>query len=126
MVGAALLGGGGLFLGWILILNGPIESLDLPSLAMISMSAVSPTLASAGTPESWPVVVSKLAQAGLPVMLKVSVSLSASVAFGMKTYMSPALTSAAGVPASTGALLPPVGGGFATGGDSSTGALESD
>jgi hypothetical protein len=60
----------------------------------------------AGVPESWPVVVLKLAHDGLFAIEYVSVSPSASAAVGRKLYALFTPTDVAGVPEIVGARLP--------------------
>ncbi len=52
----------------ILMVNGPIERVSRPSVTLMVMSPLSPTLASSGMPVSVPVSVSKVAQDGWLVM----------------------------------------------------------
>jgi len=62
--------------------NAGNEALDAPSATLMTMPVYVPTLAAVGVPESWPVVLSKAAHAGLPAMEKVSVPPAASEALG--------------------------------------------
>src|SRR5882724_7620104 len=55
----------------------------VPSLTEITMPDVVPASLAAGVPDSWPVVVLNVAHDGLLMMLKVSLSLSASAADGV-------------------------------------------
>src|SRR5215469_5700307 len=59
------------------------ETVVAPSLTEMSMFASVPTLATAGVPDSCPVVVLKLAHEGLLAMLKVSVPPLGSVVVGV-------------------------------------------
>jgi hypothetical protein len=83
--------------------NGPMESVAFVSVTVISISPVSPTSASPGVPLSVPFATLKEAHDGLPVMEKLSASLSASEAAGAKEYGVPALAVSAGEPSRTGA-----------------------
>jgi hypothetical protein len=56
-----------------LILKGAKDAMALPSLALMVMSPVTPTLLLAGVPEIWPVLGLKLAQLGKPLAEKVAV-----------------------------------------------------
>jgi hypothetical protein len=85
--------------------NAGSDVVALPSLALITMFAYEPTFAAVGVPDNWPVLVLKVAQAGLFVMLKLSASPSSSLAEGMKVYDCPAVTAVAGAPLIVGALL---------------------
>ena len=62
--------------------NGASEAVALPSLTLMVMPDVVPTLADAGVPVSRPVVLLNVAHAGLFAMEYVSASLSASLADG--------------------------------------------
>jgi hypothetical protein len=62
--------------------NAGNEALDPPSATLITMPVDVPTFAAVGVPESCPVVLSKLAHAGLPTMEKLSVPPAASDALG--------------------------------------------
>ena len=62
-----------------------------------------PTSAAAGVPDSRPVEVLKVAQSGLLLMLKASVSPSASDAVGTKLYALDAFTAPGAVPEIVGA-----------------------
>jgi hypothetical protein len=100
------------------------ELLALPSLTEIVMFAYVPTSAGAGVPDSRPVLVLNVAQAGLFWTLNASVSPSASAAVGAKLYGLDAFTEGGAVPEIVGArLVEPVGGGCAVpegGADSSS------
>src|SRR5689334_11757379 len=67
------------------------------------MFEVVPTFAAAGVPDSFPVVVLKVAHAGLFVIDQVSVSLFGSVAVGWNEYAVPTCTLVEGVPEIVGA-----------------------
>ncbi len=58
------------------------DALDAPSATLITIPVYVPTFAAVGVPLSWPVVVLKVAQDGLPVMENVSVPPAASEALG--------------------------------------------
>jgi hypothetical protein len=58
------------------------EALDVPSDTLITMPVYVPAFAAVGVPLSWPVVLSKVAHAGLLAMEKVSVPPAASAALG--------------------------------------------
>ena len=62
--------------------NAGNEALDAPSATLTTMPAYVPTLAAVGVPESWPVLVSKVAHAGLPTIENVRVPPAASEALG--------------------------------------------
>ncbi len=92
------------FVAFTVIENAASEALPpRPSLTLITMPEVVPASAAAGVPESRPVDVLKLAQAGRFVMANVSVSLSASDAVGVNPYAEPAFTEVTGVPLIVGA-----------------------
>src|SRR5512134_2646738 len=76
-----------------------------PSETLMTMFEYDPTLVSVGVPYSVPVVASKVAQAGLPEMLKVSGSPSGSEAVGRKEYGRVATAEVTGVPLMVGARL---------------------
>ena len=63
--------------------NAAKLTVALPSLTLITMPLVTPFWAAVGVPLSLPVAASKVAHAGLLVMLNVSLSLSASAAVGV-------------------------------------------
>lgn len=63
---------------------GSVASPPLPSLTLITMFELVPTSAAVGVPDRRPVVVLKLAQAGLFAIPKATVSLSGSDAVGVK------------------------------------------
>jgi hypothetical protein len=73
----------------------------LPSLTRIVTPLCVPVVV--GVPESLPVDVLNVAQAGLFAMLNVSGSLLASAALGVKLYAVPTLAVVAGVPVIVGA-----------------------
>lgn len=75
----------------------------LPSETVIVTPFCVPPYAELGVPESLPVDVLNVAQAGLPEMLNVSGSLFASFAVGVKLYAAPTATEVAGVPVIVGA-----------------------
>ena len=75
---------GALFVSLTVIVKVFNTAFFTPSLTEIKMSEVIPTSALLGVPLSFPVAVSNVAQVGLLVMLKVSVSLSSSLAIGIK------------------------------------------
>src|SRR5690606_364173 len=75
----------------------------LPSLTPITMFENVPT--AFGVPESRPVLVEKLAHAGMPEIEKVSASPLASLALGWNEYAVPTITLAAGTPEITGGVL---------------------
>jgi hypothetical protein len=62
--------------------NGPTESSSVPSLTVTSMSPLGPTSASVGMPVIVPLAELNVAQAGMPVIVNVSASLSASLDVG--------------------------------------------
>ena len=70
----------------------------LPSLTLIAMLLVVPTLLAVGVPCSRPVVVLNVVQLGWFVMLKVSVPPSESLAVGVNEYAVPAVTVVGGEP----------------------------
>ena len=74
----------------------------LPSDTWITILAVVAISVAVGAPLNLPVAVSKLAHAGLLLMLKVSVSLSTSLTVGVKLYAVPTVAFALGVPLITG------------------------
>ncbi len=76
----------------------------------MAMLPVVPTAPAEGVPVNAPVVVLKLAQAGCPVIEKVTVPVLADTV-GRKEYALPAVTLAAGVPAMLSAVAGGVGGG---------------
>ncbi len=80
MVGALFVFGGGL----TVMVNASNERLSMPSLTTIMMLLLVPILPLPGVPTSNPESVLKLAQFGLLMILKVSVSPSTSFAFGVK------------------------------------------
>jgi len=70
----------------------------VPSLTLIAMPVSVPTSALCGTPLSWPVVAEKVAHAGLPVIVKVSVPPLGSVVVGVNEYVDPTWIDDGGVP----------------------------
>ena len=66
--------------------NAGSDALLDPSLALITIPGSVPTLLAAGVPDSWPVVVLKLAQDGLAAIEKVSFAPPASLALGRNIY----------------------------------------
>ena len=59
--------------GSICTVNGPIDAVLLPSVAVMVMAPVVPTSALVGVPESTPVLALKVAHAGCPVIEKLTV-----------------------------------------------------
>jgi hypothetical protein len=96
--GVPLMVGGGLLAAFTVIEKAGSEALLVPSLTEITMLEVVPTLAACGVPESCPVLVLKLAQAGGLATEKVRVLPLGSVVEGVKLYAEPAVTDVAGVP----------------------------
>jgi hypothetical protein len=80
------------------IANAGSEAVEVPSLTLILMFENVPVCALLGVPDNRPVVVLKAAQAGLFVMLKVSVLPSGSRAVGVNAYATPVRTEVGGVP----------------------------
>src|SRR6185503_5086615 len=76
-----------------------------PSLTLILMFAYASTFAAVGVPERRPLLVSNAAQAGLFVMLNVSVSPLLSAAVGWKLYAAVAFTEVFGAPEIVGATF---------------------
>ncbi|MEQ1559109.1 MAG: hypothetical protein ABL933_09270 [Methyloglobulus sp.] len=74
----------------------------LPSLTLMPIALVMPTFAVVGVPVSAPVLILKLAQAGLLEILNVKGFLSKSLAAGVKLYAFPTLIVVNGVPFITG------------------------
>jgi hypothetical protein len=99
------------------MVNGAREALLLPSLAAMTISPDVPTSPAVGVPVNAPVVVLKLAQAGWPVIEKVTVPVLAADTVGLKEYALPAVTLAAGVPAMLSAVAGGVGDGVLVGDD---------
>ena len=54
------------------IVKGPMDAVLAPLLAVMVTSALMPTMLWVGVPASWPVVLSKVAQLGCPLMEKVT------------------------------------------------------
>ena len=63
--------------------NAAKLTVALPSVTLMTMPLVTPLWATVGVPLSLPVAASKVAHAGLLVILNVSLSLSASAAVGV-------------------------------------------
>jgi hypothetical protein len=87
------------------IANEGSDAVARPSFTLMTMPDVVPTFAVDGVPLNRPVDVLNVAQVGMPWMLNVSGSLSASVAVGWNAYAWPAVTLLAGVPVMVGAVL---------------------
>ena len=87
------------------IANAGREAVRLPSLTLMLMFEYVPVCALLGVPDSLPVVVLNVAQAGLFVMLNVSVLPSGSFAVGVNAYATPVLTDVGGVPEIVGGLF---------------------
>ena len=85
--------------------NGGKLAVACPSLTLIVMLAYTPASPLPGVPNSAPVAVLKLAQAGRLLMLNVKLSPSASLASGVKLYALSASTALAGVPEIVGAVF---------------------
>jgi hypothetical protein len=83
--------------------NGASDALKVPSLTRMTMPLVAPTCPAPGVPESRPVAVSNVAQAGGFVMLNVRGLPSGSLAVGVNVYAVPCMTAVAGVPLIVGA-----------------------
>ena len=96
---------GALFAGAVTeIANAGSEVVAFPSLTLMTMFEYVPTCVVVGVPDTLPVEALNVAQLGLFVMLKVSVSLFASEAEGWKVYALPATTDVAGEPLITGGV----------------------
>src|SRR5262245_30173685 len=80
------------------MLKAASDALAVPSLTLITMPVVVPTLAWPGVPVSRPVAVSNEAHAGRFVMLNVSVLPSGSEAVGWNEYATPCITDVVGEP----------------------------
>ena len=87
------------------IVNAGREVVVVPSLALIRIPECA--AAAVGVPERRPLLVLKVAHAGLFVMLNVRVLPSASLAVGWKLYALPTVTEVAGEPLIFGALFVP-------------------
>ena len=98
---------GGVLTAATVIENGGSALLTTPSLTEIVMPDCVPACSLVGVPERRPVAMSKLAQAGRPVIENVSGCLSGSLAEGVKAYDCPALTELGGVPLMVGGVLTP-------------------
>jgi hypothetical protein len=83
--------------------NAGNAALLAPSLTEITMLANVPVVPAGGVPESRPVLVSNVAQAGRPEIANVSAPPSGSLAVGTNVYAVPASTLVIGVPEITGA-----------------------
>ena len=81
----------------------------LPSLTVMVMLGNVPV--AVGVPDNLPVELLMVIQAGWPVTLKVSVSLSASEAVGVKEYAVPTVAEVGGAPEIVGAWFVALGGG---------------
>jgi hypothetical protein len=77
--------------------NGPIDAVALLSLARIMILEVVPTLPTEGVPLSAPVLLSKLAHAGLRLMENVT-PVAPEDTVGRNEYMVPAVTLVGGEP----------------------------
>src|ERR1700722_12441970 len=78
--------------------NGPIDAVALLSLATIMILAVVPTLPTEGVPLSAPVLLSKLAHAGLRLMENVTPVVPGATTVGRNEYVLPAVTLVGGEP----------------------------
>ena len=85
--------------------KGGSELLSLPSLTLMTMFDVVPSLEMPGAAVSRPVFVLNAAHAGRFLIEKVSLLPSGSLATGMKLYVSRATTEVAGMPEMVGARL---------------------
>ncbi len=74
-------GGGGAALATV-IENGGSDAMLDPSLTLIEIPGSVPTLAALGVPDSWPLVLSNVAQVGLAAIEKVNVAPVESLALG--------------------------------------------
>ena len=108
--GVPLMVGGELTAGRLTVMeNAGRDALAAPSETAMTMLPQVPASPLAGVPDSLPVAASKLAHAGPFWIENVSVSPSASLADGRKSYGSPASTPVAGVPEICGGLFDPAG-----------------
>jgi hypothetical protein len=80
------------------IAKGESDAVALPSVALIVIFEYVPASAVGGVPESWPVLLLKLAQAGPFTTENVIGPWSLLVADGVKLYCCPAVTAVAGTP----------------------------
>jgi hypothetical protein len=85
--------------------NAARDARVVPSLTLMAMLLYVPALAAVGVPESCPVAILKLAQAGLLVTLKVSVAPLWPAACGVKLYTDPATAVVIGVPVIVGGVV---------------------
>ena len=85
--------------------NAASDVVALPSLTLMTMFGYVPTCALPGVPLRSPVTVLNVAQVGLFVMLKVSVSPSGIAAVGWNEYALPAVTEVPATPLITGAVF---------------------
>jgi hypothetical protein len=81
-----------------LIENAGNDAENVPSLTLITMFEYVPACEDVGAPDSVPLVVLKLAQAGGFCTLNVSLSPSGSDAVGVKVYSDPTLADVGGLP----------------------------
>jgi hypothetical protein len=88
--------------GSTVMLNGPIESLKIPSVTLMLIPVKVPACASVGVPANLPVAESKLAQFGTFAALNRNVCPSPSKTPGVKAYCCPPTALPGGVPLSTG------------------------
>src|SRR3569833_1545317 len=95
------------------MVNAGSETLVVPSLTLMVIFAYVPRLVVPGVPESWPVLVLKVAQAGLLAIAKVNLLPSASEAAGWNEYVDPAWTAVAGAPVIFGGVFVGGAGGIA-------------
>ncbi|HXQ21003.1 MAG TPA: hypothetical protein VN812_04970 [Candidatus Acidoferrales bacterium] len=95
VVGAPVIVGGAEVV--TVIVNGARDADAVPSLTEIVMLAYVPTLAAGGVPDSWPVAVLNVAQAGWFSIANRCV-LTRPDTVGVKAYADPACTEVGGVP----------------------------
>src|ERR1700732_1751034 len=88
-----------------LIENAGNDAESVPSLTLMTMFEYVPACADVGAPDSVPLVVLKLAQAGRFCTLNVSLSPSGSDAVGVKLYSDPTATPVAGCPKMVGGVF---------------------
>ncbi len=97
---------GALFAGAVTeIANAGSDVVAFPSLTRMTMFEYVPTCVVVGVPDTLPVEALNVAQFGLFVMLKVSVSLFASIAVGWNAYATPTVAFVGGVPEIVGAAF---------------------
>jgi hypothetical protein len=84
--------------GVTVMLKGGSELEATPSLTLSTMLEYVPVCVLAGVPESWPVAMLKLAQAGMFVIENDRLLPDGSVVVGVNEYPVPAVTLAGGVP----------------------------